>query len=70
MKSKDFESEVMLTPGQAADMLGVDPKTVARYAIAGKIPCTRTPGNHRRYKEADIIALRDRENLVEVEDAQ
>lgn len=58
MKSKDFNPEVMLTPGQAAAILGVDPKTVSRYAKEGKIPHTRTPGGHRRYFETDVLALR------------
>lgn len=54
MKSKDFESETLLTPGQAALILGVDPKTVARYAKAGKVSYIRTPGGHRRFKESEI----------------
>lgn len=60
MKNKDFVRHNLLTPGQAAAILGVDPKTVTRWAKAGKLPSTRTLGNHRRYREEDVYALRDR----------
>lgn len=59
MKSKDFESEVIITPAQAGTILGVDPKTITRYALAGKLSYTRTPGGHRRYKLSDVYELRD-----------
>lgn len=51
--------ERLLSPGEVADILGVDPKTVARWAVAGSIPFTRTVGGHRRYKPADVYRLRD-----------
>lgn len=35
-------------------MFRVDPKTVARWARAGKIHSIRTPGGHRRYRESEI----------------
>ena len=57
MKAKDFNSEPMLTPGQAALILGVDPKTVARYARSGKLTYTRTLGGHRRFVESEIRAM-------------
>ena len=44
-----------LTPGQVAQMLGVSPKTVYRWATAGRIPCVVTLGGHRRFR-ADVIA--------------
>ena len=43
-----------LTPGQAARMLGVSPKTVNRWATDGRIPCAMTLGGHRRFR-ADVI---------------
>lgn len=43
-----------LTPGQAARMLGVSPKTVNRWANDGRIPCAVTLGGHRRFR-ADVI---------------
>ena len=43
-----------LSPGQAARMLGVSPKTVNRWANEGRIPCAVTLGGHRRFR-ADVI---------------
>lgn len=40
-----------------AEILGVDPKTVQRWARAGLLPHTRTLGGHRRYNEAEIRAI-------------
>lgn len=57
MKAKDFNPESLLTPGQAALILGVDPKTVARYARDGKLSFQRTLGGHRRFKAAEIEAM-------------
>lgn len=47
----------LLTPGEVARILRVDPKTVTRWALAGRIDSIRTPGGHRRYREADVEAL-------------
>jgi excisionase family DNA binding protein len=49
--------EKMLTPQQVADIFAVDPKTVTRWAQAGKIPCIRTLGGHRRFKQSVIEKL-------------
>jgi len=57
VKAKDFEAEPLLTPAQASAILGVDPKTVSRYARAGKISFIRTLGGHRRFKEQEVRAL-------------
>lgn len=45
---------VHLTAGQAARILGVSPKTVNRWADAGRIPCGVTLGGHRRFR-LDVI---------------
>jgi excisionase family DNA binding protein len=47
----------LLTPGGVAALLFVDPKTVTRWAIAGKLPAIRTPGGHRRYRRSDVLAI-------------
>lgn len=70
MKNKDFEQEVLLTPAQAAEIFGVDPKTITRWAVAGKIDSTRTLGGHRRFKEVDVLRLRDSGTQNKTEDAQ
>jgi excisionase family DNA binding protein len=50
-------SERLLTPRQVALIFRVDPKTVSRWAAAGRIGSIRTPGGHRRYRETEITAL-------------
>jgi excisionase family DNA binding protein len=44
----------ILTPEQVASMFGVDPKTVTKWAAAGKIESIRTPGGHRRYHRSQF----------------
>lgn len=38
-------------------MFRVDPKTVTRWAAAGRISSIRTPGGHRRFREAEVREL-------------
>jgi len=42
---------------RACAILGVNESTVRRWADAEKIRCFRTPGGHRRFAEADLIAI-------------
>jgi excisionase family DNA binding protein len=51
------EQERLLTPAEVAAMFRVDPKTVTRWARAGKLTAIRTLGGHRRYREREISAL-------------
>jgi excisionase family DNA binding protein len=51
------ESEPLLTPAEVATMFRVDPKTVTRWAKAGKLTSIRTLGGHRRYREVEVRAL-------------
>ena len=53
----DVQRPELLTPSEVARMFRVDPKTVTRWAQAGKISSVRTPGGHRRYREAEVRAL-------------
>ena len=46
-----------LRPAEAAELLGVHPKTVSRWAKEGRLPCRRTLGGHRRYPEHQIREL-------------
>jgi excisionase family DNA binding protein len=46
-----------LRSAEAAAILQVSPKTVARWAQQGLLPCQRTLGGHRRYPEPAIRAL-------------
>jgi excisionase family DNA binding protein len=38
-------------------MFRVDPKTVTRWAKAGKLTSIRTLGGHRRYRESEVRKL-------------
>lgn len=49
--------ERLLTPSEVASLFRVDPKTVTRWAKAGKLTSIRTLGGHRRYKESEVKAL-------------
>jgi excisionase family DNA binding protein len=47
----------LLTPSEVAALFRVDPKTVTRWAKAGKIGSIRTLGGHRRFREVEVRAL-------------
>ncbi len=51
------ESEVLLTPAEVAKLFRVDPKTVTRWAKAGKLTAIRTLGGHRRYRRSEVESL-------------
>lgn len=51
------EPEELLTPAEVAALFRVDPKTVTRWAKAGKLSAIRTLGGHRRYRAAEVQAL-------------
>jgi excisionase family DNA binding protein len=56
----------LLTPGEVAALFRVDPKTVTRWAAAGRISSIRTPGGHRRFRESEVRALLEGEGALEV----
>jgi excisionase family DNA binding protein len=53
-KNPASEPEQLLTPSEVAAMFRVNPKTVTRWARAGKISAIRTLGGHRRFKASEI----------------
>jgi excisionase family DNA binding protein len=55
--SRQHPNERLLTPGEVATLFRVDPKTVTRWATAGRIGSIRTPGGHRRFRESEVKAL-------------
>lgn len=57
MTRSQVEMEPLLTPDEVAAMFRVDPRTVTRWANAGKLTCVRTLGGHRRYREIEVRAL-------------
>jgi len=54
---RDASKSKLLTPGEVAALFRVDPKTVTRWAKAGRISAVRTPGGHCRFRQADVDAL-------------
>ena len=55
--SRIAAQERLLTPAEVASLFRVDPKTVTRWAKAGKLTSIRTLGGHRRYKESEVREL-------------
>jgi excisionase family DNA binding protein len=53
------QAALLLTPAEVAAAFRVDPKTVTRWAKAGKLNSIRTLGGHRRYLEAEVRAILD-----------
>jgi excisionase family DNA binding protein len=48
------DDDTLLTPSEVAAMFRVNPKTVTRWARAGKISAIRTLGGHRRFRASEI----------------
>jgi excisionase family DNA binding protein len=57
MSNINREIEVLLTPSEVASLFRVDPKTVTRWAKAGKLTAIRTLGGHRRYRQSEVLGL-------------
>jgi predicted site-specific integrase-resolvase len=62
------DDDDLLTPGEVAGLFRVDPKTVTRWARAGRIPSVegrpgvlRTPGGHMRYRWQVVRMILDGE---------
>jgi excisionase family DNA binding protein len=46
--------EELLTPSEVASLFRVNPKTVTRWARAGKLNAIRTLGGHRRFRRSEV----------------
>lgn len=57
MSGRGPDAEQLLTPSEVAALFRVDPKTVTRWAKAGKLTSIRTLGGHRRYLANEVYAL-------------
>jgi MerR HTH family regulatory protein len=44
----------LLTPMEVSTLFKVDPKTITRWALQGKLKSSRTLGGHRRYRWGDV----------------
>jgi excisionase family DNA binding protein len=55
MANEEFDApEALLTPSEVAALFRVNPKTVTRWARAGKLTAIRTLGGHRRFRVSEI----------------
>jgi len=59
MTATSVDEDPLLTPAEVAALFRVDPKTVTRWAQAGKIGSIRTLGGHRRFRQSEVRALLD-----------
>lgn len=50
-------NERLLTPAEVATLFRVDPKTVTRWAVMGRLEWIKTPGGHRRFRESSVRDL-------------
>ncbi|HEY9563676.1 MAG TPA: BldC family transcriptional regulator [Nocardioides sp.] len=57
MPTPRSDADNLLTPSEVAALFRVDPKTVTRWAKAGKIGSIRTLGGHRRFRESEVMEL-------------
>lgn len=51
------EEDRLLNPGEVAAIFRVNRRTVTRWANEGRLTTLRTLGGHRRYHEAEVVAL-------------
>jgi excisionase family DNA binding protein len=64
VRADSNNGERLLTPAEVAALFRVDPKTVTRWAKAGKLSSIRTLGGHRRYWESEVRRLLERSAVV------
>ncbi|HUS61654.1 MAG TPA: BldC family transcriptional regulator [Acidimicrobiales bacterium] len=63
--AEQTNNDALLTPAEVAALFRVNPKTVTRWARAGKITAIRTLGGHRRFRASEIRrCLEQMENEV------
>jgi len=58
-------TETLFSLKAAAEMLGVHPVTLRRWAESGKIETVRTPGGHRRFSDSEIRRLTQQPEVPE-----
>lgn len=57
MKHGQNADNYLLTPAEVAKIFRVNPKSIVRWELAGKITPVRTPGGHRRYRYLEVRDL-------------
>ncbi|MGZ3440760.1 MAG: helix-turn-helix domain-containing protein, partial [Polyangia bacterium] len=51
-------SERLLSSAEVAELLGVSPASIKRWADAGILPCVKTAGQHRRFRREVVDRFR------------
>jgi len=49
--------EILLTTREAAAHAGVGPTAIKRWADLGLLPCVKTAGGHRRFRQTELVAF-------------
>jgi len=63
---ENVADETLLTPSEVAGLFRVSPKTVTRWARAGKLTAMKTLGGHRRFRAGEVrVALTSAGGQVE-----
>ena len=52
-----MSEQAYLTRSKLAELFGVSPNTVTRWAREGRLPAILTPGGHRRYPREPVERL-------------
>ncbi len=66
----DIDQTEWLSLSEASELIGVHPSTLRRWADAGTIHCTRTPGGHRRFRRAALDRYLTRKEKADSEPTQ
>lgn len=53
--SRYDRDEDLMAPHEVATIFRVSPGTITRWARVGLLPCTRTPGGHRRFERSCVV---------------
>jgi excisionase family DNA binding protein len=67
---QDQSNDRLMTPSEVAAFSRVNPKTVTRWAQAGRLASIRTLGGHRRYRESDVLSAMQDATHSRSEDAR
>lgn len=62
-----MSKDALLTPSQAAQLLGVSPVTVRLWARQGKLLAHTTPGGHRRFDPIELEDFARRHGMKQLE---
>lgn len=57
-EAESGDDDALLTPAEVATLFRVTPKTVTRWAEAGKLPVVKTLGGHRRFPAQHVHRVR------------